>query len=275
MKFIRCQVCEQLAKQAYRQISAFKKEAAEKKMKHERKVKELDILEKIEKMTNPLKDEGEWLTYLDLVEEGSKLVLKEMGEQGKCGTECKTIQRAAEAIIETADTDIAEKLWQGKMTRAQFTKWLCKEATSSCKRKPPPLPKDRAVGPAFEVVDPEEAKMQKMMATMKEMGMGGQVFDRQQAQRMAEGGMEDDDDYDEDEGPSPSNPSGTPGKESEGASSSPPNSASTVQATVDGAVNVAKEGLNLAKQAGMELLSKAQNLIGGGQKAEKILEPEL
>jgi hypothetical protein len=53
------------------------------------------------------------------------------------------------------------------MTRAQFTKWLCKEATSSCKRKPPPLPKDRAVGPAFEVVDPEEAKMQKMMATMK------------------------------------------------------------------------------------------------------------
>jgi hypothetical protein len=75
-------------------------------------VKELDILEKIEKMTNPLKDEGEWLTYLDLVEEGSKLVLKEMGEQGKCGTECKTIQSAAEAIIETADTDIAEKLWQ-------------------------------------------------------------------------------------------------------------------------------------------------------------------
>jgi hypothetical protein len=48
-----------------------------------------------------------------------------------------------------------------------------------------------------------------------------------------------------------------------------------MQATVDGAVNVAKEGLNLAKQAGMELLSKAQNLIGGGQKAEKILEPEL
>ena len=53
------------------------------------------------------------------------------------------------------------------MTRAQFTKWLCKEATSSCKRKPPPLPKDRPAGPAFEAADPEDLKMQKMMAQMK------------------------------------------------------------------------------------------------------------
>lgn len=53
------------------------------------------------------------------------------------------------------------------MSRSQFTKWLCNEASSSCKSKPPPLPKDRPKGPAFEIVDPEEAKMQKMMATMK------------------------------------------------------------------------------------------------------------
>lgn len=38
LQYIRCEVCEQLAKQAYRQVSAFKKEAAEKKMKHQRKV---------------------------------------------------------------------------------------------------------------------------------------------------------------------------------------------------------------------------------------------
>jgi len=53
------------------------------------------------------------------------------------------------------------------MSRAQFTKWLCKEATYSCKRKPPPLPKDRPAGPAFEAADPEDLKMQKMMAQMK------------------------------------------------------------------------------------------------------------
>ncbi len=56
---------------------------------------------------------------------------------------------------------------QGQLTRAQFTKWLCKEATPSCRRKPPPLPKDRPAGPAFEKADPEELKMQRMMAQMK------------------------------------------------------------------------------------------------------------
>lgn len=75
-------------------------------------VKEFDLLEKIEKITNPLKNEGEWIAHLDIVEEGDRLVLKEMKQEGKCGTECKTIQKAAEGILESADTDMAEKLYQ-------------------------------------------------------------------------------------------------------------------------------------------------------------------
>ncbi len=75
-------------------------------------VKELDLLEKIEKLANPLKNEGEWISYLDIVENGDKLNLREMNAEGKCGSECKTIQKAAESILESADTDIAEKLWQ-------------------------------------------------------------------------------------------------------------------------------------------------------------------
>lgn len=273
LQYIRCEVCEQLAKQAYRQVSAFKKEAAEKKMKHQRKVKEIDLIEKMERMTNPLKEEGEWLTKVDLVEEGSKLLLKEMPQQGKCGTECKTVQSAAEAIVESADTDMAEKLWQGTMSRAQFTKWLCKEATYSCKRKPPPLPKDRPAGPAFEAADPEDLKMQKMMAQMKEMGMGGQMFDRQQAQRIADGGLEDEDDYDDDDGPSLTKPADSLGDSLGGkAEGTATRAASSVQAAVDGAVESAK---NLAKKAGQGLLSQAQSLIGGAKKAEPSTEGEL
>ena len=74
-------------------------------------VKEFDLLEIIEKLANPLKPEGEWISHLDIVEKGDKLILKEMPEEGKCGTECKTIQKAAESILESADTDMAEKLW--------------------------------------------------------------------------------------------------------------------------------------------------------------------
>ena len=80
-------------------------------------VKELDLLELIEKIANPLKHQGEWISYLDIVESGDKLVLKEMKEEGKCGSECKTIQKAAESILESADTDIAEKLWQVRLHR--------------------------------------------------------------------------------------------------------------------------------------------------------------
>ena len=74
--------------------------------------REIDLLEKIEKLTNPLKDEGEWITFLDLVESGDKLLVKEQDGPGKCGTECKTIQKAAVDIVEDIDTDMAEKLWK-------------------------------------------------------------------------------------------------------------------------------------------------------------------
>lgn len=53
------------------------------------------------------------------------------------------------------------------MTRAQFSNWLCYELTKACAQKPPPLPKDRKPGPPFQVIDPQEAQMQKMMAGMK------------------------------------------------------------------------------------------------------------
>lgn len=56
---------------------------------------------------------------------------------------------------------------QGKQSRSQFSNWLCYEATSTCKSKPPPLPKDRKPGPAFEVGDPQEMQMAKMMDSMK------------------------------------------------------------------------------------------------------------
>ena len=56
---------------------------------------------------------------------------------------------------------------QGKQNRAQFTNWLCHELSGVCKSKAPPLPKDRKRGPAFEVMDPKEAEMEKMLAGMK------------------------------------------------------------------------------------------------------------
>ena len=46
------------------------------------------------------------------VAQGSKLVLEEQPEAGVCGSECKTIAKAALEIVGDHDTDIAEMLWK-------------------------------------------------------------------------------------------------------------------------------------------------------------------
>lgn len=75
-------------------------------------LQESDVLELVERLSNPAKDDGDWISKIDLVESGSTLKVVEMEDVGKCGVECKTVQRAAEQIVEYADTDLAELLWQ-------------------------------------------------------------------------------------------------------------------------------------------------------------------
>jgi hypothetical protein len=70
----------------------------------------------IEKMGNPSKDEGEWIAKIDLVESGKALKLEEQEQLGKCGPECRTIQKAVEEVLDDHDTDIAEKLWQVRVS---------------------------------------------------------------------------------------------------------------------------------------------------------------
>ena len=76
------------------------------------KIGETDYLDIVEKIRDPdgnfiieydscgggrshiSEETGYWMRYYDLVEEGSRLVLDDMGAMGKCGSECKTISRA-------------------------------------------------------------------------------------------------------------------------------------------------------------------------------------
>lgn len=73
---------------------------------------ELVVIELMERITDPSKDEGEWIAKIDLVESGDKLLVEEQSQLGDCGVECKTVQRAAEEIVGDHDTDLAEELWK-------------------------------------------------------------------------------------------------------------------------------------------------------------------
>lgn len=48
---------------------------------------EMDIIEAIEKLTDPLRKEGQWISHIDLQEQGTKLALVDMGKvRARCST---------------------------------------------------------------------------------------------------------------------------------------------------------------------------------------------
>lgn len=196
IKYIRCDVCKLMAKHAHSTVVKKRKEKANKKLA------EMDIIEAIEKLTDPLRTEGHWISSTDLQEKGDKLQLVNMGKLGECGRECKTIAKAAEQILGEHDTDLAEVLLKGKKKRAELTQWLCYELSDACSKPTPPLPKDRERGPPFTPLPAGVETVVNMMGEMRAKGMRGKLVNPDEA--MANGGYmggeDGDDDDDNDDG---------------------------------------------------------------------------
>ncbi|GAX82084.1 hypothetical protein CEUSTIGMA_g9512.t1 [Chlamydomonas eustigma] len=175
LKYIICGTCEGIAKQAVLSVKRNKSEETPIK-----KYRESDVLDMLEEICDPDTAAGEWITNIDLQETGDRLQLVEMPQSGKCRRECRTIARACSDIMEDADiTELSEGLWHG-FSRGDTSKLLCKELTSSCKRKIPPLPKDRPVGEEFQPLTEDELSMRQTMRGMKKSGMSGTMYDRNQ-----------------------------------------------------------------------------------------------
>ena len=253
VKYIKCQVCEEVAKTLSRVASSLRDELGA-------KLTEAAVLEKVEKVCDPSAEEGEWLVQHDLVEKGSALRMKFMGDDvyGKCGVECKTMQRACEDIVSDRDTDIAEALFTSgdAMKRAAFTAFLCRDedeqARASCARAPPPMPKSRPRGPAFEATDKKEIDMQRMMKQMEAMGMGGmQMYGRDDMAEMVS-------DYDDDETPGIRIPARSP-FESLGVENQQSFDADAPPASV---AEKAKNAWSSVKRFGKGLADKVKGAVG-------------
>ncbi|GLI59428.1 hypothetical protein VaNZ11_001311, partial [Volvox africanus] len=172
IKYIKCQVCEAMAKEA-RNIAKDLGQLAGAK-----KVSEADILERLEKMCNPDQNEGDWITTYDIVEQGADLHLKDTGMVGKCKSKCRTIARTCELIAEDLDlTDLSAMLYKGKK-RSAVTNWMCYDATDVCSSKPPPVPAGRPAGEPHEPLDEDELRNMKMMRDMEASGLSGSLYSR-------------------------------------------------------------------------------------------------
>ena len=200
VKYIKCEVCEQLAAAAHGEYVKLRADEGQ-------KLRETTVIEKMEKMCDVSSTEGDWIITKDLQEKGTRLRVVDMGKEnyGECGVECKTIVKACEDILGPRDTDVGEYLFTSDDASdgvKAFQKWLCEEETSACSGKTPALPKDRPKGEKFKKRDKKDLEMERLMKNMQGMpGMGGaQMFSRDQMLRNMGGGGDDDDD-DDDESP--------------------------------------------------------------------------
>ena len=200
-KYIRCGVCRKMVEEAYYKSQDLleKRFAAEKKKRRKHDVVEFDgegaVQEYVEKMCNPLKPEGEWVGMIDLKQEGEALVLAQQPSHGKCNKECRTIEAVCEEVLDKADTEFTEILYKAikdKNSLDQVQRYICNRAAGVCKKKPPPL-KNRKFDEKFEPMTPEEKQMQDMQANLKESGMSGTMYRREDLAGMMDkmGNMEE------------------------------------------------------------------------------------
>eukprot|EP00850_Spirogloea_muscicola_P004588 SM000019S05132 [mRNA] locus=s19:1084624:1088069:- [translate_table: standard] len=196
--FIRCAVCEELAKSLHRQVKRRRDEAAP------RKLTEFQIIELTEKICNPSRDEGEWITMLDIVQEGDQLKLVQQDTAGNCNSECKTIQRACEEVMGEHDTDVAELLYADG-NRSALSKLLCKDLSGACKGPVPRVSKGRTRNEEFSKMEAKEAEMERLMRSMGDMP-GAPKMKMYSRDDLMNGGLDamggasdDDDEEDEDD----------------------------------------------------------------------------
>lgn len=200
--FIKCQVCEKLAKELYEQVRDKQAKISPKK------ISEYDIIEISENVCNLKKQEADWMLKIDIVEQGDRLELVEQDSEGQCGSECKTIERACQEVIGYYDTDVAEYIYKKKPQINSLVKYLCKDLTEACSKKPPPVPKGREPGEIFVAKSAKEAEMEKMLKSMEGMpgAPGMKMYSREELMSGKNFDDEDaDDDDDDDESPIRSN----------------------------------------------------------------------
>eukprot|EP01031_Cornospumella_fuschlensis_P024734 gene24733-29886_t len=166
-------------------------------------IDEFQVSEVIDSTCNAKNETGEWLRHMDistLTKEDGKvyLTLTRQEDIGKCESECKTIEKSCQDMLEgeVEVDDLSAYLWRKKSYSVKEKK-ICKEFTPRCK-KPKVVPDSyiRHDLP-FTPMSEKEYEMEKMLENMKSMGMGGTMYNRDDMMNM--GGMGDGDLYEDED----------------------------------------------------------------------------
>lgn len=75
------------------------------------KLREHDVLKMIQGVCDPMHENGEWITQIDVDDD---MKLRQMDSQGYCEEECKTMAKACQNVVDEADSEIVELVFLGK-----------------------------------------------------------------------------------------------------------------------------------------------------------------
>eukprot|EP01018_Ginkgo_biloba_P015054 Gb_15758 [translate_table: standard] len=193
--YIKCGVCEEIAKQLHLRVNNKRNQISPKQLS------EYQIIEVAENICNLKKEEGDWMLHLDIVEDGDKLKLVEQAQEGECNTECKTIEKACQEVLGYHDTDVAEFLFKNEPQISALSNFLCNDLSRACSVKAPPTPKDRVPGEPFIPKSSKDAEMEKILRSMADMpgAPNMKMYSKDDLMNMPNFGGEDEDEDDEDD----------------------------------------------------------------------------
>ena len=96
-------------------------------------------------------------------------------QMGDCRRECVTMARICSDLIGEYDMDLSELLYKPGTTRSQVTNALCYDLSGYCRKKPPPFTGSRPDGEDFLELDDTKLKLKRMVSSMTDQGMSGNV----------------------------------------------------------------------------------------------------
>ena len=168
LKPIRCAVCELAATNAFKQQI---QKRVDKKMWGE---EDVEII--VENLCDANKDQGSWITSIDLSfdEAQKKLSVVAKDSIGHCKRECQTVAKACVDLMDSIDVDdLQVALWKN-LSEDRLKTRLCTEWSSSCKNKNRNIKvQTREFDEIFEAKTDKEIEMDSLLDSMRSSLPGG------------------------------------------------------------------------------------------------------
>ena len=177
--FIRCEVCRIAAAEAWSQVA---KKATE---MPRAALGEVEIGEVLDSICDPDDDLGEWMTFYDIEQEDTTLILKRQDEVGECRRECSTLMHACRAVFEEYREDMTEMLFKHYradsaskdskkvLTAEKFSSRLCTKMSKFCPSKQAPSGFKHKDEKWIPVIDEESYRMRKMQQALNKHSKDG------------------------------------------------------------------------------------------------------